>query len=194
VQGYISVIPEIPRLSERGNERQGYFTEAEFQELYQHLPTYLGDFAYFGYLTGWRKSEIASLTWSCLDWTAMVVRLKTSKNGESRVFPIQEGGVLEELLMERLALENGEYVFHQGNGKPVGDISTAWRTANKRAGMDKLFHDLRRTVVRNLIARKIPERLVMALCGHKTNHMLHRYHVVIEHDLKEVVERTEAQY
>ena len=41
--------------------------------------------------------------------------------------------------------------------------------------------------MRNYVAQGLPERLVMALCGHKTNHMLHRYHVVVEQDLGEAL-------
>jgi integrase len=187
IMEYISTLPEIPRLSENGNARQGYFTEEEFWRLYVHLPYYLADFAHAAYLTGWRKSELASLTWDCIDWDAEVIRLKTSKNRESRVFPIYDKE-LELMLLRRFEDAKSEHVFEQENGRPVGDISTAWGTANRKAGMNKLFHDLRRTGVRNFVAMGISERHVMALCGHKTNHMLHRYHVVVEEDLKRIMQ------
>ena len=112
----------------------------------------------------------------------MTLRLSTSKNDESRVFPIVNTR-LEALLRKRRDMAQGALVFHR-NGQPVGDFKRSWATANKRVGMDKLFHDLRRTAVRNFIAQGLPERLVMALTGHKTNHMLHRYHVVVEQDLR----------
>ena len=123
-----------------------------------------------------------------MDWQTMTLRLPTSKNGESRVFPIVDTR-LEILLRKRQAMTQGALVFHR-EGKPVGDCKRSWNTANKRVGMKKLFHDLRRTAVRNFIAQGLPERLVMALCGHKTNHMLHRYHVVIEQDLRAALERS----
>lgn len=185
LEGYISSLPEITQLSERGNERQGFFSEEEFQALYKELPDYLADVTQFAYLSGWRKSEILSLTWSCMDWNSMVLRLPTSKNGESRVFPIVNT-TMEALLRKRLQKRQGDLIFHRG-GQPLGDFKRAWKSANKRAGMNKLFHDLRRTAVRNFIAQGLPERLVMALCGHKTNHMLHRYHVLVEADLREAL-------
>jgi integrase len=180
--GYITQIPAIPRLSEHGNARQGFFTQEEFETLYAVMPSYLQDVSLFAYLTGWRKSEILSLPWASVDWKTMTVRLSTSKNSESRVFPIVDTR-LETLLRHRQELTQGSLVFHR-NGLPVGDCKRCWNTANKRVGMDKLFHDLRRTAVRNFIAQGLPERLVMALTGHKTNHMLHRYHVVVEQDLR----------
>jgi integrase len=90
------------------------------------------------------------------------------------------------LMKCRLEQRKGELIFHR-DGKSLGDFKRAWNSANKRAGMDKLFHDLRRTAVRNLIAAGLSERLVMALTGHRTNHMLHRYHVLVEADLKEAM-------
>jgi integrase len=182
LHGHITQIPSIPRLSERGNARQGFFTQEEFDALYAVLPSYAQDVALFAYLTGWRKSEILSLPWTSVDWKTMPLRLPTSKNEESRVFPIVDTR-LEALLRKRQEMAQGLLVFHR-NGQFVGDCKRCWNTANKRAGMDKLFHDLRRTAVRNFIAAGLPERLVMALTGHKTNHMLHRYHVVGEHDLR----------
>jgi len=182
LHGHITQLPAIPRLSERGNARQGFFTHEEFEKLHALLPPYAQDVALFAYLTGWRKSEILSLPWSSVDWKTMVVRLSTSKNEESRVFPIVDTR-LEALLRKRQDMTQGPLVFHR-NGQFVGDCKRCWNTANKRAGMDKLFHDLRRTAVRNFIAQGLPERLVMALTGHRTNHMLHRYHVVVEADLR----------
>ena len=187
VHGYIARIPTVPRLSEKGNARQGFFTQEEFDTLYAVMPSYLQDVSLFAYLTGWRKSEILGLPWSSVDWGTMTIRLSTSKNDESRVFPIVDPR-LEALLCKRRDIAQGTLVFHR-NGQPVGDFKRSWATANKRAGMAKLFHDLRRTAVRNFIAQDLPERLVMALTGHKTNHMLHRYHVVVEKDLRDALSK-----
>src|SRR5215510_6975097 len=88
LHGYIARIPTVPRLSEKGNARQGFFTQEEFDTLYAVMPSYLQDVALFAYLTGWRKSEILTLPWSSMDWQTMTLRLSTSKNDESRVFPI----------------------------------------------------------------------------------------------------------
>ncbi|MFQ5961294.1 MAG: hypothetical protein ACE5MG_07840, partial [Candidatus Methylomirabilales bacterium] len=52
--------PDIRHLSERDNSRQGYFEVGEFQALVPALPEDLQDFTRFGYLSGWRKGEIAS--------------------------------------------------------------------------------------------------------------------------------------
>jgi hypothetical protein len=52
LEGYISTLPEIAQFSERGNERQEFFSEEEFQALYKEFPDYLADVTHFAYLSG----------------------------------------------------------------------------------------------------------------------------------------------
>ena len=48
----------------------------EIDTVIAHLPDYLQDFVRFAYLSGWRKGEIASLTWNDVDRKARVIRLR----------------------------------------------------------------------------------------------------------------------
>jgi integrase len=69
----------------------------------------------------------------------------------------------------------------------------AWRNAVKEIGLEgKIPHDFRRTAVRNLVRVGVPERVAMAICGHKTRAIFDRYNIVSPGDLTEAARRIDA--
>jgi hypothetical protein len=85
-----------------------------------------------------------------------------------------------------------EYVFTY-NGQPIKSIKEGWKRGCEAAGLPHLlFHDLRRTGVRNLIRAGVSEHVAMSVSGHKTRAVFDRYNIVSETDQREATAKLEA--
>src|SRR5262245_9876272 len=152
--------PHIALLAE-DNAREGFLEPADFAALRAHLPAWLAPAIDFLYLTGWRRSEMATLTWADVDLRASVIRLRAahSKNKRSRAVILR--GTLREILEAQAQQRTLDcpLVFHR-HGLPLGDFRKPWRAACAAAGLGGLLvHDLRRSAVRNMIRAGVPERI-----------------------------------
>ncbi|MBW1768567.1 MAG: tyrosine-type recombinase/integrase, partial [Deltaproteobacteria bacterium] len=150
-------VPHVPMLKER-NVRQGFFEHGEYMALLKALPFYLRGLLTFGYSTGWRKGEITGLTWDRVDLEEGTVRLEAdeTKNSEARTVYL-DSELLKLMKVQKLRTHRGcNHVFHR-DGERIRDFRGAWQTACKDAKIEgKLFHDLRRTAVRNMVRAGIP--------------------------------------
>lgn len=198
----MAIKPKFPSI-EVHNRRTGFFEEPELRAVLKHLAEHLRPVALFGHLTGWRKGEVLGLQWRQVDPEAGTVRLEpgSTKNYEGRTFPFAALPELRSLLEHQrettAALERQTgwiipWVFHR-RGKPIRDFHDAWRAACSKACVPgRLFHDLRRTAVRNLERAGVPRSWAMKLTGHKTESVYRRYAIVSESDLFEGVQRLAA--
>jgi integrase len=68
-------------------------------------------------------------------------------------------------------------------------VTTLRWKAGKLAGVSgRLFHDLRRTAVRDLIRSGVHEATARKISGHKTPSMLQRYNIQSESDIRQALE------
>jgi len=185
-------IPHFPMLKEAA-PRKGFLEHADYQKLRQELPEYLRPVLAMAYYAGMRLEEILGLRWSNVDLASAEIRLDpgTTKNDEPRTIPLV-GELLEMLRVECARSPRSEFVFVHA-GQRIGSFYKAWKSATKRAGLPGLlFHDLRRTGLRNLVRAGVPERVAMAISGHKTRAVFERYNIVSGRDLKDAAAKLEA--
>ena len=199
----ISAAPKITMLAEN-NARQGFLEPADFEATVNSLPGHLQDFARFAYVTGWRKGELQSLAWADVKREAKTILLRSehSKNKEPRLLSYPPAGELDEIIERRWqarAIRNSdgttglaESVFHK-DGKPIGDFRKAWAAACEAAKTSEiLFHDLRRSAVRNLDRSGVTQAVAKRITGHRTDSVYQRYRIVSESDIRDALEKTQA--
>jgi len=186
----VAQVPYIPMLKEN-NVRKGFIEYDDFAALHEALPTYLKPVVMFAYLTGWRKSEILRLTWNRVNLKDGIVRLEPgeTKNKDGRTL-YMETELLEMMqILYRSRSMSCLYVFHL-KGEKISDFRGSWRAACKAIGWPGLlFHDLRRSGVRNMVRAGVPERVAMSISGHKTRSVFDRYNIVSQEDLIEAARK-----
>lgn len=194
--------PAFPVLA-KSKPREGFFDLDSFWAVHRLLPKEVQPVAETAYWTGWRKNEILDMKWDQVDFVGNTIRLwpGTTKNDEGRVFPFGGFPELKTLLekqrahtdaVEKSTEKKIVWVFHR-NGRKIKTFKNAWKMACEKAGVpERIFHDLRRTAVRNLVRAGVPERIAMILTGHKTRSIFERYNIVNEKDLMEGVSKLAA--
>ena len=168
----------------------------------------LRDFIEWAFWTGMRKGETAKLEWSAFDretWT-LTLPGRITKNRRPRRLVLT--GPLRAIMERRLAVRRLDcrLIFwrpYRGAPRPdlqpgqpvrVYEFRKAWKTACEKAGITpakagRVFHDLRRTGVRNLRRAGVDRKVAMAISGHRTEAVFERYNIDTDDELREAVEK-----
>ena len=145
-----------------------------------------------------------------LFWGRVTVTLKAgeTKNNDARTVYLDDE--LKALIQNQWEMRKRNsklttYVFPNKSGSGmIVNFRKAWNIACRKFGLGygykigldyiqkwegkfapgPIFHDFRRTVVRNMVRSDIPERVAMMISGHKTRSVFDRYNIVSDADLK----------
>jgi integrase len=189
----VPIVPTFPHLKEI-NVRQGFVTPEQFARLVAHCPdVWLRAMLETAYNYGWRVSELLNLRVGQVDIVARTIRLDpgATKNLEGREVTIESGRLLQLLRYCVDGKRQEDPVFTRGI-KPIRDFRKSWENLRSAAGVPALlFHDLRRTAVRNLRAAGVPEEIIMRIAGWKTSNVFKRYAIVDRADIRAALQQLE---
>ena len=183
-------VSEASRLDDKflevpDNNRTRYLTNEEARTLLESLATKstdVHDMAFLSLYTGMRAGEILKLQWRDIDFKSSLIRIRNPKNDETRSAFITPA--IKEILLNREAGENQEYLFVSKNGNQVAEVSNTFERAIIELGfndgvedrLDKVvFHSLRHTFGSWLTQNGEPLQVISDLLGHKDLKMTRRY-------------------
>ncbi len=191
----VEKIPPIKKLAEN-NVRKGFVTTDQYRALIAELPTHLRPITCVAYHVANRKGELLRMEWADVelngDPPVLTLWPGETKNDDGRTLPILDGEMLDTL--RALKAEHDEkwpkesHVFLNAEGKPLDYhmMRKVWDDACTRAGLTGLlFHDLRRSAVRNRRRAGVTQKVSREFSGHKTDAVFDRYNITNFDDLRD---------
>src|SRR5262249_31446145 len=156
------------------------------------------DAALVAFTLGLRRSNVLAMRWSWValerDATGAVVggRLtipgENMKNGRPWTLPLATFpdvlAVLARRHQERDELRS-PYVFTRTDGRGhLQWFRGTWKQATRAAGVPALlFHDFRRSAVRNMVRAGVREAVAMRVSGHRSRAIFDRYDITSDDDV-----------
>jgi integrase len=193
----VRFMPHFPHLKE-DNIRTGFVTDTQAEKIYAEcakVGLWMSALFWTLFEFGFRVSEALNLRVKQIDIANKSVDLNPgeTKSGKGRT-AIMTTRVYE--LIKACVIGKGpdDYVFTREKGKRITDFRAAWSKVTKAAGAPELLiHDLRRSAIRRMVRRGIPEKVAMLISGHRTRSVFDRYDIVSESDLRDAAAKLEAK-
>lgn len=177
---WLANAPKIKLLTELDLRKPYPLSWEEQNKLFKELPGHLAKMALFAVNTGCRDREICELQW---DWEIKIPELPNLmvfivpstlvKNGEDRLV------VCNDTARSVVESERGKHPTHvfSYKARPLSRmLSTGWRSARKRAGLNLVrVHDCKHTFGRRLRAAGVSFEDRQDLLGHRSGRITTHY-------------------
>jgi integrase len=189
----VRTVPVMPMYKE-SDPRTGFLDDAAYVQLARECSKeglWLRALLTVAYSFGFRSGELLSMRVRQVDLLSRTIRLEvgSTKNDEGRITPMTDE-VFKLLTACVSGKEPEDFVFTREDGRRVQSFRKRWKKVCLQAGVpDLIFHDLRRSGVRNLRRLGVQESVVMKISGHKTRSVFERYNIIDEADLTEAARK-----
>lgn len=196
----IPAMPKVMKLDESDNIRQGFIEEDEYQRMLAAMPEHLKIVWCFAYHLGMRSGELKSLRWSWLVpyWNEEKPIIKVpgshTKSGKPHTIPVY-GDMKAQIEKAMItASPKCDFIF-QYRGKQIKNWRTGFLKARDKAKLPNLlFHDTRRSAIRNMERAGIPRSEARQVSGHQTESIYIRYDIASEKGATMVGDAMEAYH
>ena len=167
-----------------GEPRKGFLKPDLYRKLLTELPDDLKLLFVIAYHVGLRRGALLRIRWNQVDMKGCCIWMegkRANRKPEPIAVPIY--GDMRTFL--ELQPKQSDFLFSRG-AKPIKAFRESWNRACERAGVPGLlFHDLRRTAVRNLRRAGVSETVIMKITGHRTRGVFERYNITDQSDTQE---------
>jgi len=148
------------------------------------------DSVMFAVKTGCRQGEMLGLEAKDVDFEAKTITFRDVKTAEStgvKDHVIHLHPDLEEVLERRLELRTGTRLFEWRDRQ---QLLRAFRQVLKAAGVDPkmTWHHLRHTVATQLVAKKVPLKVIMGVLNHSSIDTTLRYAKAMDSSIAEAID------
>ncbi len=168
------------KLQNPNNVRDRLLSSDEAARLFaaaMEFPDFVRPLFHVLYHTGMRLGEALALQWSDIETEHARIVIRRSKSGEGRKVPLRD--VLQgELIRWQPRTSGSQWLFpaRYDASKPMQSIRKGWLRLCGEAQVSNFKpHDLRHNFTSQLQAAGVSDSTIMAITGHKTHVMLHRY-------------------
>jgi integrase len=179
----VARVPHFQKLPE-GEPRRGFLKPELYRILLRELPNELRLLFVIAYHVGLRRGALLRIKWSQVDLEASCIWMDGKRaNRKPEPVAVPSYGDMGKFLA--VQLKDSDFLFARGS-RPIKNFRDGWIQACERAGVPNLlFHDLRRTAVRNLRRAGVAETVIMKITGHRTRSVFERYNITDQSDTQQ---------